>query len=62
MVRDLIPTPKSKFMQVKCSDCGNIQIVFSHSATKIKCKVCGSILAEPTGGQANILGSVVTEY
>jgi small subunit ribosomal protein S27e len=62
MVRELVPLPKSKFIDVKCPDCGNTQTVFSHSAMKIRCKVCGSMLVQPTGGQAIILGTVVAQY
>ena len=56
---DLMPKPRSKFLRVKCSDCGNEQIVFGSATTVVKCNVCDHILAEPTGGRAEIHGEVV---
>jgi len=47
---DLIPKPRSKFLLVKCHDCGNEQIVFGNASTVVRCNVCDGILAEPTGG------------
>lgn len=55
----LIPAPRSAFLRVKCPDCGNEQIVFSHASTVIHCNVCGDTLAEPSGGKAAIKGEVV---
>lgn len=55
---DLIPKPRSSFLRVKCSECGNEQIIFSNIATVVKCNVCDSILAEPTGGKAYIHGEI----
>lgn len=51
-----IPKPKSSFLLVQCTNCGNEQIIFSHSTTNIHCRVCGSLLCERTGGKARILG------
>lgn len=55
----LLPKPRSKFLRVKCSDCGNEQVVFSHTTNSIHCNICGAILAEPAGGKAIIKGEVV---
>jgi len=52
--RELIPTPKSHFLQVRCPECGNVQTVFSHASTQVKCLVCGRVIAYPTGGKARI--------
>ena len=59
MNEELVPKPKSKFLKVKCKNCGNIQIVFSHSTTIVKCKICNEQLTEPTGGKAKIHGEIV---
>jgi len=56
----LLPRPKSKFLRVKCPDCGNEQVVFSHITSTVKCNICSAILAEPTGGKTTIKGEVVT--
>jgi len=55
----LLPRPKSRFVRVKCPDCGNEQVVFDHTATSVKCNVCGTVLAEPTGGKAALKGEIV---
>ena len=54
----LIPKPSSVFLRVKCSKCGNEQLVYSNAVNKITCNVCGDILAEPSGGRAKIKGEV----
>ncbi|MDH5688141.1 MAG: 30S ribosomal protein S27e, partial [Candidatus Bathyarchaeota archaeon] len=56
----LIPKPRSTFLRVRCPDCGNEQVVFSHVATIVHCNICGAVLAEPTGGKADIKGEVIT--
>ncbi|MDY6959631.1 MAG: 30S ribosomal protein S27e [Halobacteriota archaeon] len=45
---------RSKFLKVKCNDCGNEQVIFGNASTLIECLVCGRTLAEPTGGKTNI--------
>jgi len=49
----------SSFVNVKCTDCGNVQTMFDRSNTKISCTVCGSTLALPSGGKAVIKGEIV---
>ena len=56
---DLMPKPRSKFLRVKCPDCGNEQITFDSVATVVKCNVCDGVLAEPSGGKAKIRGEVI---
>ena len=55
----LIPQPRSVFLRVRCPDCGNEQIVFSHATSIVHCNVCGSTLTEPTGGKAKVNGEIV---
>ena len=55
----LIPRPPSRFLRVKCSDCGNEQIVFSHVTNVVRCNVCGEVIAKPTGGKAAVRGEIV---
>jgi len=55
----LLPRPKSRFLRVKCPDCGNEQIVFDHATNNINCNVCGAVLAERTGGKVAIKGEIV---
>jgi len=55
----LIPAPRSRFLRVKCHQCGNEQLVFSHATNRVHCNVCGALLAEPKGGRADIKGEIV---
>ena len=48
----MIPKPTSRFLRVKCEDCGNEQIVFDRAASTVLCQVCGATVAKPTGGKA----------
>ena len=55
----MIPKPASRFLKVKCEDCGNEQVVFDRAASVVLCAVCGATVAKPTGGKAAIRGEVV---
>jgi small subunit ribosomal protein S27e len=50
--------PQGKFITVKCTDCGNKQTVFEKATSVVNCFVCGTTLAKPTGGKADIKGEV----
>ena len=52
---------RSKFCRVKCPDCENEQLIFEKASTVVDCAVCGHILAEPTGGKANIKAEILAE-
>ena len=52
-------TKDAKFVEVKCPDCNNKQIIFVKCATKVQCQACGATLAKPTGGKSDIKGEVV---
>jgi small subunit ribosomal protein S27e len=56
----IIPKPRSKFIRVRCPQCGNEQTIFSHAVNKVVCNVCNTTLTEPTGGKALIKGEIVT--
>ncbi len=57
--KELIPQSKSRFLRVKCLNCGNIQIIFGCSATDVACLVCGKTLLQSTGGKARILTKII---
>jgi len=59
MAAPAIPTPRSRFLRVKCPKCGAVHIVFDRAATVVRCLSCGEVLAVPTGGKAKILGEIV---
>jgi small subunit ribosomal protein S27e len=45
---------ESVFIKVKCEKCKNEQVIFSKPASDVKCLVCGTVLAESTGGKADV--------
>jgi len=53
--------PKSKFVKIKCDKCKNEQVTFDRASTKVKCLVCGKVLAEPRGGKASLNVKVLKE-
>jgi len=52
----------SKFLKITCSKCKNEQIIFNKATSNVKCLVCGSELAEATGGKAKIKAKVLQVY
>jgi small subunit ribosomal protein S27e len=58
---ELIPKPRSKFVRVRCPDCGNEQVTFQNISSKVKCNVCDGVLAESTGGHAKFRGEVIAD-
>ena len=50
---------KSKFIKVRCKDCENEQVLFDKAGTEVQCHICGSKLAEPSGGKARIKGEIL---
>jgi small subunit ribosomal protein S27e len=47
------------YYRVKCTDCENEQIVFGKASSVVNCAVCGTTLATPTGGKAQIDHEIV---
>jgi small subunit ribosomal protein S27e len=54
----LVPEPNSKFQKVKCKECGEENIVYSHASSSVTCKSCGNVIAEPSGGIATLHGDI----
>lgn len=57
----LIPEPRSKFVRVKCTVCGNEQTVFDHATFPARCLVCGTQLVQPTGGKVKYINAEVVK-
>ena len=49
----------SKFIKVRCKDCENEQVLFNKTSNVVSCHICGSKLAEPKGGKADIKGEIL---
>jgi len=58
-IEALIPAPKSKFIKIRCKKCKNEQITFGKAACEVKCLVCGTVLASPTGGKTRFRARVL---
>lgn len=58
-LKELIPHPESKFIKVRCNKCKNEQVIFGKATNEIKCLVCSTILATPTGGKTKIRAKVL---
>lgn len=50
---------RSRFLRVRCSDCGSEQSVYSHVSSVVRCKVCSKTLAVPHGGKAEIKATIL---
>ena len=50
---------KSKFIKVRCKDCENEQVLFDKASSQVSCHICGSKLAIPKGGKAEIKGELL---
>lgn len=50
---------RSKFLVVRCTDCGNEQLVYSHASTPVRCNVCSKTIAVPRGGKAEVKATVL---
>ncbi len=57
--KSLVPQPGSKFLRVKCSKCGNEQIVFDRSQVSVNCSVCEEPLLIVTGGKSEIKAEIL---
>jgi len=51
--------PDSKFIKVRCKDCENEQVLFNKASVEVSCHICGSKLAIPKGGKAEIKGEIL---
>lgn len=47
------------FYRAKCDECGNEQVIFSRASTNVDCLVCGTTIAKPTGGKAELNADII---
>ncbi|MCK5698866.1 MAG: 30S ribosomal protein S27e [Candidatus Aenigmarchaeota archaeon] len=48
-----------KFLKVKCKKCNNEQNIYNKAAGDVKCLVCQETLARNTGGNSEIMTTVL---
>ena len=53
-LKRLVQSPNSYFIDVKCTGCAKITMVFSHSTNVVMCPRCSTVLCTPTGGKARL--------
>ncbi len=58
-IRKHIPLPKSRFLRVRCSSCGNEQVIFGSPASLVKCVVCENTLAVPRSGKGKVSTTII---
>ncbi len=56
-----IQESKNTFVKIRCPKCKNEQIIFTKSASKVYCTVCGELLATPKGGKADVHAEIIEE-
>ena len=56
-----IPRPSSSFLSGTCVKCGTENIFYSICAEPVKCRQCGEVLAENTGGKIIYTASLAKE-
>jgi small subunit ribosomal protein S27e len=52
---------RGTYARIGCADCDNEQVMFARPSNEVSCRVCGSPLAHPTGGLAELEGTFI-EY
>lgn len=58
-VKKYITMPRSRFLRVRCSSCGNEQVIFGSPASLVKCVVCENTLAVPRSGKGRVSTTIV---
>ncbi len=54
-----VPSPKTRFLKVKCNGCGNEQVVFNAPATKVHCLACNKELILPAASKGIVKAKVL---
>jgi small subunit ribosomal protein S27e len=59
--RVFTPRPKSAFLSGTCVKCGTENVFYSNASHEVKCKQCGAVLAQPTGGRVELTENLSEE-
>ena len=49
---------ESKFLELKCPRCENMQTTFGKATIRVKCNSCNRLLIKPRGGKAKIKAQI----
>lgn len=60
--KELKEEHKNKFFKVKCSGCGNEQVIFSAPSRTVKCLVCNQVLGESSGHKIKLKAKKLKEF
>jgi len=61
-VPTMIKGMDKSFIKIKCPDCGTETLTYARGSTEVKCQVCNTVLAKPTGGKYEVNGQIVGEF
>ncbi len=53
---------EKSFVKIKCPDCGSETITYIRASTEVKCQVCNTTIAKPTGGKIVVNGEITGEF
>ncbi|KAM5301045.1 small ribosomal subunit protein eS27-like [Glossophaga mutica] len=53
-MKQVVQSPNSYFVDVKCPSCYKITTVFSHTQTVVLCVGCSTVLCHLTGGKVRL--------
>ncbi|MCL4411825.1 MAG: 30S ribosomal protein S27e [Candidatus Thermoplasmatota archaeon] len=53
---------EKSFIKIKCPDCGSETVTFARASSEVKCQVCNTTIAKPTGGKVVVSGEITGEY
>ncbi|KAJ1073897.1 hypothetical protein K5549_007135 [Capra hircus] len=59
--KQLVRSPSSYFMDVKCPGCFSVTTVFSHAETVVLRVGCCAVLCQATGGRASLQKNVPSD-
>ncbi|MCX6798972.1 MAG: 30S ribosomal protein S27e [Candidatus Diapherotrites archaeon] len=58
----LVKKPRSFFIKVKCSGCGNEQIIFSAASRTVHCLACNQVLAESGSSRIRAVAKIIKAH
>ena len=60
--KELKAEHRNRFLKVKCSGCGDEQVIFSVPSRSVRCIVCNQELGQSTGHKVKLKAEKLKEY